>query len=249
MARLQHAIKHNDFLLYSQEIVSISKKDALPHHELLIRLRDKEGQIIYPGAFLPAAEHYNLASSLDLWVVEHVIHCLNESHQQGRDIAGIYGINLSGQSLGDKRFYESIIGKIKQNDLSHAGVHICFEITETAAISNMDTALYFINELRSLGCQFALDDFGSGLSSYAYLQQLPIDYLKIDGLFVKDCVRDKVKLEMIRSINSVGHMMQLKTIAEFVESEEIFTLLGELSIDYAQGYWSGRPQPWQFSSQ
>ncbi|RKZ93076.1 MAG: hypothetical protein DRQ40_08025, partial [Gammaproteobacteria bacterium] len=123
-------------------------------------------------------------------------------------------------------------------------VCICFEITETAAISNMTAALHFITELRAVGCQFALDDFGSGLSSFAYLKQLPIDYLKIDGMFVRDCLSDPVNLEMIDSINSIGHVMGLKTVAEFVENDEIFNKIQEIGVDYAQGYWNGKPQPW-----
>ncbi len=124
------------------------------------------------------------------------------------------------------------------------GAYICFEITETAAISNMTVALHFINELRAIGCQFSLDDFGSGLSSFSYLKQMPIDYLKIDGMFVKDCLTDPVNLEMIDSIHGIGDVMGLKTIAEFVENDDIFNKLAELDVDYAQGYWNGPPQLW-----
>jgi EAL domain-containing protein (putative c-di-GMP-specific phosphodiesterase class I) len=133
---------------------------------------------------------------------------------------------------------------VSQHDLSEYDAYICFEITETAAILNMSAALRLINELRSMGCLFALDDFGCGLSSYAYLKQMPIDFLKIDGMFVKNCLHGPVKLEMNRSINSVGQVMGVKTIAEFVENEAIFDKLGEIDVDYAQGYWNGPPFPW-----
>ncbi len=244
VSRIQRALTDKQFLLYSQEIVHIAGTDTLPHYELLIRMRGEDGKIIPPGFFLPAAEHYNLAAAIDLWVVEHVLSTLKQAIELGHDIKGVYGVNLSGHSLGDKRFYESIIEMVGQYDLSQHDAYICFEITETAAILNMSSALRFINELRAMGCLFALDDFGSGLSSYAYLQQMPIDFLKIDGMFVKSCLDDPVKLEMIRSINSVGHVMGVKTIAEFVENDAIFDKLGEIDVDYAQGYWNGVPVPW-----
>ena len=247
VVRIQQAIIEGKFLLYSQEIVHIEAKDTLPHCELLIRMQGEDGNIIPPGVFLPAAEQYNLASAIDSWVVETVLDSLIKARQSGEDISGVYGVNLSGQSLGDLRFYEKIIQKIKDSSLLGSNAYICFEITETAAIQNMDAALYFINELRAVNCLFALDDFGSGLSSYAYLQKMPIDFLKIDGMFVKDCLNDPVKLEMIRSINSIGHVMGLKTIAEFVENDQIFAKLGEIDVDYAQGYWNGPPKQWAFS--
>ena len=247
VVKIQQAIIEGNFLLYSQEIVQIEGKDALPHYELLIRMQDESGNIVPPGVFLPAAEQYNLASAIDLWVVETVLDSLIKARQRGENIKGVYGVNLSGQSLGDLRFYEKIIQQIKDSDLLGSNAYICFEITETAAIQNMNAALYFINELRAVNCLFALDDFGSGLSSYAYLQKMPIDFLKIDGIFVKDCLDDPVKLEMIKSINSIGHVMGLKTIAEFVENDQIFAKLGEIDVDYAQGYWNGSPKQWSFS--
>lgn len=179
-----------------------------------------------------------------MWVVDHVLTALAQARDEGKNIRGVYGVNLSGVSLGDKRFYEESIKRVKRYDLNSSDPYICFEITETAAISNMTSALHFINELRTVGCLFSLDDFGSGMSSYAYLQQLPIDFLKVSGMFVKDCLNDVVKLEMIRSINSVSHVMGLKAIAEFVENEQIFDKLGEIGVDYTQGFWKETPQPW-----
>ena len=249
VSRIQRALSEKRFLLYSQEIVDITGTDTIPHHELLIRMRDEKGKIIPPGMFLPAAEHYNLASAIDLWVVEHVLSTLSKAKEMGHEIKGIYGVNLSGHSLSDKRFYNTIVDYVNQYNLNGHDAKICFEITETAAILNMTSALGLINELRGMGCLFALDDFGSGLSSYAYLQQMPIDFLKIDGMFVKNCLDDPVKLEMIRSINNVGHVMGIKTIAEFVENDAIFARPGEINVDYAQGYWNGPPVPWILAEQ
>lgn len=244
VTRIQRAIEQNDFVLFCQEIVQIKGNETLPHYELLIRMLDTDGSIIPPGLFLPAAERYNLAASIDLWVVKHTIDTLNIAHAYGKTITGIYGINLSGQSLGDPRFYEEIIELIRDNDFRGTGAVLCFEVTETAAISNITAALRLMNDLREIGCQFALDDFGSGLSSFAYLKEMPIDYLKIDGLFVKDCLTDPVNLAIIDSINGIGQVMGLKTIAEFVENGAIFSKLAELGVDYAQGYWNGPPRPW-----
>ncbi len=244
VSRVQRAIAENDLVLYQQNIVRTENNDNVPHYELLIRMKDDQGKIIAPGQFLPAVEHYGMAAEIDLWVVENVINRLETARLAGRDISGVYGINLSGQSLGDVRFYEDIIKHIGDNDLIKSNAHICFEITETAAISNISAALEFITRLKAVGCQFALDDFGSGLSSFAYLKQLPIDYLKIDGMFVKDCLNDPVNLEMIKSINGIGHVMGLKTIAEYVENDQIFDTLAEIGVDYAQGFWNGPPQPW-----
>jgi len=244
VTRIQSAIEQNNFVLYYQEIVPIKGEETIPHYELLIRMLDADGSIIPPGLFLPAAERYNLAAEIDVWVVKHTIDTLNIARVYGKDISGIYGVNLSGQSLGDARFYEEIIELIHENDFRGTGAVICFEVTETAAISNITAALRLMTDLREIGCQFALDDFGSGLSSFAYLKQMPIDYLKIDGMFVRDCLTDPVNLAMIDSINGIGQVMGLKTIAEFVENGAIFSKLSELGVDYAQGYWNGPPKPW-----
>ncbi|MBL1320682.1 MAG: EAL domain-containing protein [Methylophaga sp.] len=244
VTRIQRAIEESSFVLYYQKIVQIDGNEKSPHFELLIRMLDENGKIIPPGLFLPAAERYNLAASIDLWVINHTIDALNRAFAEGKNIMGVYGVNLSGQSLGDVRFCDQIIKLIKNNDFRETGAVICFEVTETAAISNITAALRLMTELREVGCQFALDDFGSGLSSFAYLKQMPIDYLKIDGMFVRDCLTDPVNLAIIKSINGIGQVMGLKTIAEFVENGAIFSKLAELGVDYAQGYWNGPPRPW-----
>ena len=187
---------------------------------------------------MPAAERYNLASELDRAIISHLFEWLAKN-PIFLDNLSVCSINLSGITLSD----ESMLAFIsKQFNLWAIPTQkICFEITETAAIANLSCATKFINHLRECGCLFSLDDFGSGLSSFAYLKSLPVDFLKIDGLFVKDIAEDKVDLAMVRAINEVGHIMGKKTIAEFVENEQIFNLLKGLGVDYAQGYGIGKP--------
>ncbi len=242
--RLEKALRNNEFVIYKQDILATNNKTSRQHCELLIRLQEADGTIIPPGAFLPAAERYNLAPKIDLWMVENVLKTLNGASERGRDIAGIYGINLSGASLGDIYFQDKILALIEQYQCTAANAFICFEITETAAITNLAAALRFIESLREVGCQFALDDFGSGLSSFTYLKQMPVDYLKIDGEFVKDCINDRINLSMIKAINEIGHVMGISTIAEYVENAEIHQTLSKIGVDYVQGYWQGAPEAW-----
>ncbi|MEQ1621853.1 MAG: EAL domain-containing protein [Methylococcales bacterium] len=238
--RIQQGLLQNRFCLYGQPIVPIGHFEEGLHFETLVRYRDEHGRIIPPGAFLPAAERYGLASSLDRWVIKQLFEWM--ALKKGfLEVLGVCSVNLSGVSMSDENMLEFIS---EQFDLWNIPAHkICFEVTETAAIANLSYATKFINQLRDKGCAFSLDDFGSGLSSFAYLKNLPVDYLKIDGLFVKDILDDKVDLAMVKSINEVGHVMEKKTIAEFVENEQIFNLLKELGVDYAQGYGIGKPVP------
>ena len=245
VSRIQSALNQEKLVLYSQPIQAATATQPHPHCELLIRMLDDDGSIISPGAFLPAAERYNLAAAIDLWTISHVLTRLSSAFAQGQDISGIYAINLSGQSLGDSRFYEKIIVLITSAQLTQTGAVLCFEITETAAITNMQTAIHFINELRAVGCLFALDDFGSGLSSFAYLKQLPIDYLKIDGMFVQNAVSNQVNMEIVNSINGIGKALGLKTVAEFVEDDATLKKMQQLGVDYVQGYKIGKPERWQ----
>jgi diguanylate cyclase (GGDEF)-like protein/PAS domain S-box-containing protein len=238
--KIQLGIDENRFVLYGQLIVPIVEDGLGRHFETLIRYKDNEGNPVPPGAFLPAAERYNLAPALDKWVINHMFEWLAECPVFLKKLSKC-SINLSGLSLSD----ESMLGFITEKFKYYAipTNKICFEITETAAIGNLTHAIKFIDQLRGLGCSFSLDDFGSGLSSFAYLKNLPVDYLKIDGLFVKDILDDQVDLAMVRSINEVGHVMGKKTIAEFVENKQIFDLLNELGVDYAQGYGIAKPVP------
>ena len=190
-----------------------------------------------PGAFLPAAERYGLASKIDRWVVTAVLHWLEE-HADG---VGLCGVNLSGQSLGDRSFFKFVTDALRGS--TAAPERICFEITETSAIANLADAVTFIRDARDLGCRFALDDFGSGMASFAYLKTLPVDFLKIDGTFVRDIVEDSIDRALVRSINDIGHVMGKQTIAEYVETQPTCDLLRDMGVDFAQGYLFGQPRP------
>jgi len=241
--KIQQGLDEDRFILYGQLIVPIfegSENQKGLHFETLVRYLDEQGNIIPPGAFLPAAERYNLATALDKWVIAHLFEWL-ASHPDYLDKLDVCSVNLSGLSLADETMLNFITKTFERYSIPTA--KICFEITETAAIGNLNHAANFIQHLRGMGCSFSLDDFGSGLSSFAYLKNLPVDYLKIDGLFVKDILDDKVDLAMVRSINEVGHVMGKKTIAEFVENKQVFDLLNELGVDFAQGYGIAKPIP------
>lgn len=239
VARINNALATNRFRLYAQRIMPLDNSSD-KHYELLLRMIDERGEIILPGAFLSAAERYDLIGKLDDWVVGHAL-AIMASHPEFVEQTHFLSINLSGQSVTNADFVDSVISQIRESGIDPG--KICFEITETAAISNLAAASTFISTLRDLGCRFALDDFGSGLSSFGYLKNLPIDYLKIDGMFVKDMVEDPIDRAMVKSINEIGHVMGMKTIAEFVENEEIMSLLVDTGIDYAQGYEVGKPEP------
>ena len=238
--KIQHGIDEDRFVLFGQLIVPVSDIQEGVHFETLVRYRDDLGNIIPPGAFLPAAERYNMAPALDKWVINHLFMMMAD-HADCLKTLSLCSINLSGLSLTDESMLDFISEAFKKYSIPTE--KICFEITETAAIGNLNYATKFINNLRKKGCFFSLDDFGSGLSSFAYLKNLPVDFLKIDGLFVKDILDDPVDLAMVRSINEVGHVMGKKTIAEFVENKQIFDALRELGVDYAQGYGNAKPLP------
>jgi diguanylate cyclase (GGDEF)-like protein/PAS domain S-box-containing protein len=240
VTRINQALEEDRFYLYAQSIESLANNTEDKHYELLLRMKDEQGKIIPPGAFLPAAERYNLITKLDSWVIKKTFLLLAENPAFLKQTQFI-SINLSGQSLTDSNIFDFIVSELEQSSIE--GNKICFEITETAAISNLNTATKFISRLKNLGCQFALDDFGSGLSSFGYLKNLPVDYLKIDGMFVKDIVQDPIDHAMVKSINDIGHVMNMKTIAEFVENDEIKGMLREIGVNYAQGFGIGKPQP------
>ena len=239
VARINQALEQERFTLYAQAIEPLGKSSGL-HYELLLRMIGDNGEIIAPINFLPAAERYDLMHKLDVWVVEEAL-SLMASNPDFLKQVNFISINLSGQSLTHVRFLNSVAARIEA--LGFDPGKLCFEITETAAISNLRAATEFINRLKALGCHFALDDFGSGLSSFGYLKNLPVDYLKIDGVFVKDVAEDPIDHAMVKSINDIGHVMGMKTIAEFVETDAIRSMLLDLHVDYAQGYDIGRPLP------
>ena len=237
VGRIYQALEEHRFCLYAQPIVPLDGSTDT-HYELLLRMEDEKGQFITPGAFLPAAERYNLIAQLDAWVIENAFRLLAENPVFLKQIQFI-SINLSGQSLTKHDSLDFIISQLDAYGIE--GEKICFEITETAAISNLSTASKFISTLKELGCRFALDNFGSGLSSFSYLKNLPVDYLKIDGMFVRDIVDDPIDHAMVKSINEIGQVMGMQTIAEFVENDEIKGMLREIGVNYAQGYGIGKP--------
>ncbi len=237
VTRIHKALEENRFSLFAQTIVPLDSRQN-KHYELLLRMKDEDDQLIPPGAFLPAAERYNLIDRLDKWVIKRAFTVLAE-HPVFLEQIHFVSINLSGQSLTTPDFLSFIIEELKNTGIEPD--KICFEITETTAITNLSTASRFIARLKELGCQFALDDFGSGLSSFAYLKNLSVDYLKIDGMFVKDIIDDPIDRAMVKSINEIGHVMGMQTIAEFVENDEIKGLLREIGVDYGQGYGISKP--------
>ena len=241
VTRLRRALEEDLFVLYSQPIVPIRGVGAAgPHHEVLLRLRGSDGAIVPPGAFLPAAERFGLMPEIDRWVVGHTLRWL--ARNVGRlGAAANYSINLSGQSLSDAKFLEFVVDELERSGVDPA--RVSFEITETVAVTAGPSALHLMNTLRQLGCRFLLDDFGSGWSSFAYLKNLPVDFLKIDGSLVRDIANDALDEAMVRAINEIGHVLGIATIAEFVESEDVLAHLSALGVDYAQGYGVGPPAP------
>lgn len=235
VVRIQKALDEGRLTLYAQPIVPVAKdSDEERHFELLLRMYAEDGTtLIQPMAFIPSAERYNLMSTIDRWVVKAALQ-FAKKHANA-----VCSINLSGQSLGEDKFLDFVKAALADSEVDCK--HICFEVTETAAIANFDLAVKFITELKALGCRFALDDFGSGMSSFNYLRQLPVDFLKIDGCFVKNMAHDRIAHAMVESINNIGHIMGLKTIAEFVEDDAILQKLLAMGVDFAQGYGVGRP--------
>lgn len=241
VSKTQSALRDDRFELHAQLIHPILPDQHLPHFEILVRMLDENGSLVPPGDFLPAAENFFLMPKLDRWVITNTFKLLQKQFELvGKNICQV-SINLSGQSLTNNGLQEFI-----ETEMQKYGIDsdlICFEVTETSAMSNLDDAQLFISKIRQLGCKFSLDDFGTGLSSFAYLQNLEVDFLKIDGSFVKNIVEDAVSLSMVSAINQVGHAMNLKTIAEYVENDSILKSLKEIGVDYAQGYGINKPQP------
>ncbi|QVM92770.1 EAL domain-containing protein [Pseudomonas entomophila] len=239
--RLHVALEENRFCLYAQEIAPLRPQEGAGHLEILLRLHDENGRTILPDSFIPAAERYGLMTALDRWVVRSVFQVVRQCLDEGREgPLAMCAINLSGSSIGDDKFLEYLQRLFEE--FSIPPWLICFEITETSAIANLGSAIRFINELKALGCKFSLDDFCAGMSSFAYLKHLPVDFLKIDGSFVKDMLDDPINRAMVEVINHIGHVMGKRTIAEFVETPLIEQALQEIGVDYAQGYLIERPQ-------
>jgi diguanylate cyclase (GGDEF)-like protein/PAS domain S-box-containing protein len=238
-ARINNALEEGRFELFRQTILPLQHTEEGAHYELLLRMRDETGKIVAPDNFITAAERYGITPSIDRWVIENAFRWLvSEADERAR--LSMCSINLSGQSLGDDKFLPYVIDQFHRSGLD--ATKICFEITETAAIASFSQANRFIQALKELGCKFALDDFGTGLSSFGYLKHFPVDFLKIDGSFVKEILHDPIDREMVRSINEIGHLTGKQTIAEFAENNEIINMLRSLGVDYAQGYGVSQPQ-------
>jgi diguanylate cyclase (GGDEF)-like protein/PAS domain S-box-containing protein len=246
ISRINQALDENRFCLYMQKIVPIAPHFTVDHHELLLRLLDEQNNLIFPNEFLPAAERYNLVHKIDRWVLEHFfknyeLHLQKYSQPKNRNYLKVYNINLSALSLNDEGLIQFI--KSQLNNPYIFPETICFEITETAAISNLGQTQQLIQSLKKLGCRFALDDFGTGMSSLAYLKYLPVDYLKIDGNFVQNLTHDSINYALVECFNRMGHVLGMHTVAEYVENDLILTYLQAIGIDYVQGYGIARPIP------
>lgn len=238
---LRKALDEQRLQLYFQRIKPVGAPAMHGEsYELLLRLQDVTGRIVSPGAFLLAAERYDLMERIDAWVVTHALEWL-AAHPQQLERLSLCAINLSGQSLGSQKFLTAVTQSLKDNNVPPE--KLCFEITETLAIRNHEGAMRLIRYMKGLGCRFALDDFGTGLSSFDYLKRLPVDYVKIDGLFVKDVAKNPSDLVLVKSINDVAHALGKQTIAEFVETQAALTKLRQIGVDYAQGFGLHRPQP------
>ena len=242
VTRLSQALEDDRFCLYCQSIVpTTSTPLGNPHYEILLRLQDEANALISPGVFMPAAERYHLMHLIDRWVIRTLFTALDQHFHAEHACNCTYSVNLSGASINDNEFIHFVSDQFEQHQVPPS--HICFEITETIAISNLTKAVQLIDHFRNLGCRFALDDFGSGMSSFAYLKNLPVDFLKIDGGFVKNIVNDPIDSAMVKAIHQIGRTMGLETVAEFVENDAILEKVTALGISYAQGYGIDKPHP------
>lgn len=234
------AIEEQRLVLYRQPIISLQHPESEINYELLIRMKDDRGAIVLPGSFLPAAERYDLIIQIDKWVIHKVLTHLVQNPPNQRT-TGFFSLNLSAACLNDATFLQFIQNEVRQ--LTVPAHLICFELTETAVVSSLDKANQMMREMNKLGFRFALDNFGSGFSSFGYLKQLPIEFLKIDGKFVRDMMTDSVDRVIVESMHLIGHEMQIKTIAEWVENDTTRLILQQMGVDFVQGFGVGKPEP------
>lgn len=240
LSKLRSALKEDRFVLFFQEIHGLNDETpAIQHKEILIRYKDDDGKLVPPVAFIPSAERYNLMPAIDRWVLETTCRYLAKSDRETKQIVSV---NISGTTLSDEHFPEFVKETLLEFDIKPEW--LCFEITETAAITNLASARKLIDRVKALGCSIALDDFGSGMSSFSYLRTLSVDYLKIDGTFVREMDKNKIDYAMTEAIDHVGKILGLKTIAEFVENKDIYDKLKSIGVDYAQGYGLHVPEQW-----
>ena len=239
ISRLTSALDEDRFVPYYQEICPLGEVGS-DKIEILLRLRDRDGTLVQPGEFITAAERYKLMPSIDRWVINAAFRHVKEGLKAGVDLP-ITGVNLSGSSLADTTLMDYILAMIDKHEV--AASYFCFEVTETSAIQNFARATVFVDRLKAEGATFALDDFGNGFSSFAYLKRLSVDYLKIDGSFVKDIEEDPIDRAMVESVNNIGHTMGMETIAEYVHTPRIREMLTDMGVDYGQGFAISKPQP------
>jgi len=237
LGRIRTALDEDRFFLDAQRLVCLDKPGCC-RYEVLVRLRDEDGNVVPPGAFLPAAERFGAVVQIDRWVIEEVCRQLAAHKSHTTNLEACH-INLSGRSFDQENFADFVLDVLDRYQVP--GEKICFEITETAAVSNMVDVIAFMDRLRARGCTFALDDFGAGLSSFGYLRRLSVEYLKIDGVFVRDIATDETDLAMVRAINEIGQTLNKKIVAEFVETAEALELLRSMGVHYVQGYHTHRP--------
>jgi len=238
VAQANLAFEEDRFLLYYQPIMNLNHDGGEKHYELLIRMLDNNGELVPPGLFLPAAEKYELGVKIDKWVIETATSWI-EAYSDLLEDSMCWGINLSGQSLASVDLHNFVFDQFERKGIPYESVY--FEITETAVIGSIDNALRFIDTVHKKGGKVALDDFGAGLSSFAYLKTLPVDYLKIDGLFVKNILEDEFDLSMVKAMKDIASAMGKQTIAEYVENDEVIAMLKDLGIDFVQGYGIAKP--------
>ncbi len=246
LTAIQQALELDRFVLFYQKIKPLqTESSGSEHYEVLLRMEGENGQIIPPMAFIPIAERYQLMNQIDRWVIRtlfaHQGHHYRKRGRIAQDHASLYAINLSGETINDLTFVQFVKEELERHQIPPQ--FICFEITETVAIANLSQTKLMITQLQELGCRFALDDFGSGMSSFGYLKNLPVDFLKIDGIFIRELLENQVNSAIVKSFHQVAQVMGIATIAEFVDSESKLLQLKSLGIDYAQGYQIAKPQP------
>jgi len=239
VSRVTRAAEDNRLELYFQPIMPLSAEGGRPFHELTVRLRDDEGQLVPPSEFIPAAERYNVMSVIDRWVMGQAIALLTERRERGVPLP-LLAVNLSGTSLNDQSFVDYVLQSVAEPAIARA---LCFEITETTAVTSLANARYLMSELKGRGCRFALDDFGTGVSSFVYLKTLPVDFLKIDGQFISHITQDPVNRSMVEAISKVGRALGIATVAECVESAAVLAELKRIGVDFAQGFHLAPPLP------
>jgi len=241
--RLNAALDQNRFRLLYQRIVPVAFRGEREYRELLLRLIDEDGQAISPAEFLPVAERYDLMPAVDRWVLDRLRQSLESLPLSTRRVKPLYAVNLSGASLSDRGFHDQMMETVEHPAFDQ--IELCFEITESAAIRDLDRAVALMERLRRAGCRIALDDFGQGMSSFAYLKHMPIDYLKIDGALVRQMHTDERDFRIVEAINQMAQHLGFRTVAEFVEQPEILERLAELGVDFAQGFHLHRPEDWK----